>query len=162
MEAARDAEPATSMRSRVAVFILGDQRYALPLSAVERVVRVVEVTPLPQAPDIVLGVVNVQGRVVPVVNLRRRFRLPERAIALTDQLVIAHTTRRPVALVVDAVTGVLEYSGREAVGARDIVPGMEYVEGVVKLADGLVLIHDLDRFLSLDEVTALDRAIESA
>jgi purine-binding chemotaxis protein CheW len=150
------------MQSRVAVFTLGDQRYALPLSTVERVVRVVEVTPLPQAPDIVLGVVNVQGRVIPVVNPRRRFRLPERDIALTDQLVIAHTTRRPVALVVDAVTGVLEYSGREAVGARDIVPGMEYVEGVVKLADGLVLIHDLDRFLSLDEVTALDRAIESA
>jgi purine-binding chemotaxis protein CheW len=150
------------MQSRVAVFTLGDQRYALPLSTVERVVRVVEVTPLPQAPDIVLGVVNVQGRVIPVVNPRRRFRLPERGIALTDQLVIAHTTRRPVALVVDAVTGVLEYSGREAVGARDIVPGMEYVEGVVKLADGLVLIHDLDRFLSLDEVTALDRAIESA
>lgn len=162
MEAARDAEPATSMRSRVVVFTLGDQRYALPLSTVERVVRVVEVTPLPQAPDIVLGVVNVQGRVIPVVNPRPRFRLPERGIALTDQLVIAHTTRRPVALVVDAVTGVLEYSGREAVGARDIVPGVEYVEGVVKLADGLVLIHDLDRFLSLDEVRALDRAIESA
>jgi len=162
MEAARDAEPTTNMQSRVAVFTLGDQRYALPLSAVERVVRVVEVTPLPQAPDIVLGVVNVQGRVIPVVNPRRRFRLPERDIALTDQLVIAHTTRRPVALVVDAVTGVLEYSAREVVGARDIVPGTEYVEGVVKLADGLVLIHDLDRFLSLDEVTALDRAIESA
>jgi purine-binding chemotaxis protein CheW len=162
MEAVRDAEATTNTQGRVAVFTLGDQRYALPLSTVERVVRVVEVTPLPQAPDIVLGVVNVQGRVIPVVNPRRRFRLPERDIALTDQLVIAHTTRRPVALVVDAVTGVLEYSGREAVGARDIVPGMEYVEGVVKLADGLVLIHDLDRFLSLDEVTALDRAIESA
>jgi purine-binding chemotaxis protein CheW len=162
MEAVRDAEATTNMQGRVAVFTLGDQRYALPLSTVERVVRVVEVTPLPQAPDIVLGVVNVQGRVIPVVNPRRRFRLPERDIALTDQLVIAHTTRRPVALVVDAVTGVLEYSGREAVGARDIVPGVEYVEGVVKLADGLVLIHDLDRFLSLDEVTALDRAIESA
>ena len=161
MEAARDAEATTNMQGRVAVFTLGDQRYALPLSAVERVVRVVEVTPLPQAPDIVLGVVNVQGRIIPVVNPRRRFRLPERDIALSDQLVIAHTTRRPVALVVDAVTGVLEYSGREAVGARDIVPGMEYVEGVVKMADGLVLIHDLDRFLSLDEVTALDRAIES-
>jgi purine-binding chemotaxis protein CheW len=162
MEAVRDAEATTNTQGRVAVFTLGDQRYALPLSTVERVVRVVEVTPLPQAPDIVLGVVNVQGRVIPVVNPRRRFRLPERDIALSDQLVIAHTTRRPVALVVDAVTGVLEYSGREAVGARDIVPGMEYVEGVVKLADGLVLIHDLDRFLSLDEVTALDRAIESA
>ena len=147
---------------QLVVFTLDDRRYALPLSAVERVVRMVDLTPLPRAPDIVLGVVNVQGRVIPVLDLRRRFRLPERDIALADQLVIARTARRPVALVADAATGVLEYSAREAVGARDIVPGVEYVEGVVKLADGLVLIHDLDRFLSLDEETALDQAIEGA
>jgi purine-binding chemotaxis protein CheW len=101
----------------------------------------------------------VQGRVVPVVDLRRRFRLPERDFALADQLLIARTARRPVALAADAVTGVLEYSAREAVGAQDIVPGIEYVEGVVKLPDGLVLIHDLDKFLSLDEARALDEAI---
>ncbi len=148
--------------SQLVVFALSDQRYGLPLSAVERVVRVVGVTALPKAPDIVLGVVNVQGRIIPVINLRRRFRLPEREIALTDQLVVAHTARRPVALAADAVTGVLEYSAREAAGARDIVPGIEYVEGVVKLADGLVLIHDLDKFLSLEEEAALDRAIEGA
>ena len=147
---------------QLVVFTLDDRRYGLPLAAVERVVRMVDLTPLPRAPDIVLGVVNVQGRVIPVVDLRRRFRLPERDIALADQLVIARTARRPVALVADAATGVLEYSAREAVGARDIVPGVEYVESVVKLADGLVLIHDLDRFLSLDEKTALDRAIEGA
>lgn len=144
------------------VFALDDRRYGLPLSVVERVVRMVDVTPLPQAPEIVLGVVNVQGRVVPVLNLRRRFRLPERDLAFTDQLVIARTARRRVALAVDAATGVLEYATRQAVGARDIVPGIEYVEGVVKLADGLVLIHDLDEFLSLDEETVLDRAIGGA
>jgi len=151
-----------SIQHRVVVFTLGDQRYGLPLHAVERVVRMVDVTPLPRAPDIVLGVVNVQGRVIPVVNPRRRFRLPERDISLTEQLVIAHATRRPVALVVDAVSGVLEYSAEEAVGARDIAPGIEHVKGVVKLADGLLLIHDLDKFLSLEEETALDRAIEGA
>jgi purine-binding chemotaxis protein CheW len=129
---------------------------------VERVVRMVDVTPLPQAPEIVLGVVNVQGRVVPVLGLRQRFRLPERDFTLTDQLVIARTAVRPVALAADAVTGVLEYSARQVVGARDIVPGIEYVEGVVKLADGLVLIHDLGKFLSLDEETVLDRAIGGA
>lgn len=144
------------------LFALDDRRYGLPLSVVERVVRMVDVTPLPQAPEIVLGVVNVQGRVVPVLNLRRRFRLPERDLALTDQLVIARTARRRVALAVDATAGVLEYSARQAVGARDIVPGIEYVEGVVKLADGLVLIHDLDEFLSLDEETVLDRAVGGA
>ena len=148
--------------AQLVVFTLDDRRYGLALSAVERAVRMVDVTPLPQAPQIVLGVVNVQGRVVPVVNLRRRFRLPERDFALADQLLIARTARRPVALAADAVTGVLEYSAQEAAGARDIVPGIEYVEGVVKLPDGLVLIHDLDRFLSLEEEAALGRAIEDA
>ena len=148
--------------AQLVVFTLDDRRYGLALSAVERAVRMVDVTPLPQAPQIVLGVVNVQGRVVPVVNLRRRFRLPERDFALADQLLIARTARRPVALAADAVTGVLEYSAQEAAGAPDIVPGIEYVEGVVKLPDGLVLIHDLDRFLSLEEEAALGRAIEDA
>jgi purine-binding chemotaxis protein CheW len=148
--------------SRVVVFTLGDQRYGLSLSAVERVVHMVQVTPLPRAPAIVLGVVNVRGRVIPVLNLRRRFRLPERDFALTDRLVIARTARRPVALVADEVAGVLEYSALQIVEARDIVPGVEYTEGVVKLADGLILIHDLDSFLSLEEDAALEQSIDGA
>jgi purine-binding chemotaxis protein CheW len=148
--------------SRVVVFTLGDQRYGLSLSAVERVVHMVQVTPLPRAPAIVLGVVNVRGRVIPVLNLRRRFRLPERDFALTDRLVIARTARRPVALVADEVAGVLEYSALQIVEARDIVPGVEYTEGVVKLADGLILIHDLDSFLSLEEEAALEQSIDGA
>jgi purine-binding chemotaxis protein CheW len=145
---------------RLVVFSLDGQRYALALAAVEKVVRAVEVTRLPKAPDIVLGIINMQGRVIPLINVRRRFRLPEREMALADQIVIARTARRPVALVVDAVTGVLEYPEREAVVARDILPDVEYVEGVVKLEDGLILIHDLDRFLSLEEETSLDQALE--
>lgn len=147
------------MDNRLVIFILNGQRYALYLSAVERVVRAVEVTPLPKAPDIVCGIVNVQGRVIPVFNLRRRFHLPEREIAPSDQLIIAHARRRPVALAADAVSGVLEYSERLAVSAEDILPGAEHLEGVVKLEEGLVLIHDLERFLSLDEEAALERAL---
>lgn len=145
---------------RLMVFSLDGQCYALALAAVEKVVRAVEVTRLPKAPDIVLGIVNVQGRVIPVINVRRRFRLPEREMALTDQIVIAHTARRAVALVVDAVTGVLEYPEQGAVAAQDILPDAEYIEGVVKLKDGLILIHNLDQFLSLEEETSLHRALE--
>lgn len=137
-------------------------RIALPLSDVERVIRAVYVTPLPGAPAIVSGVVNVQGRVIPVVNMRRRFRLPEREMALTDRLVIAHTAQRPVALVADSVSGVLEHAAPDCVDAETILPGLEYVDGVVKLDDGLILIHDLDRFLSLDEAEALDRVMAAA
>jgi len=145
----------------IVLFTLGEERYALHLSAVERVVRAVEITLLPKAPEIVLGVINVQGRIVPVVNIRRRFRLSERELKLSDQIVIARTSRRTVALVVDAVGGVTELSGKEIVLPEEIVPQMQYVEGVVKLEDGLVLIHDLDRFLSLNEEITLDVAMNA-
>ena len=147
---------------QIVVFSLDRRRYGLALSAVERVVRMVDITPLPRAPALVLGIINVQGRVIPVVNPRRRFRLPERNFELSDLLVIARTARRAVALVVDTVSGVLEYSLDDAVRAHEIVPGMEHVEGVVKLSVGLVLIHDLDRFLSLEEEQALDAAMGAA
>jgi len=141
------------------VFTLDEQRYALLLSAVARVVPVVEITPLPKAPAIVLGVVNVQGRILPVVNLRGRFHLPERELRLSDQCIIARTLTRTVALVVDRVSGVLEVSDQAVIAAEQILPSMTYVAGVVKLEDGMVLIHDLDQLLSLDEEEALDQAL---
>ena len=74
---------------QLVVFNMDEQRYALQLATVERVVRMVEVTLLPQAPKIVLGVINAQGRIIPVVDIRRRFRLPARDIHLSDHLLIA-------------------------------------------------------------------------
>lgn len=143
------------------VFLLGNRQYALALSAVERVVRMVDITPLPHAPAIVSGVINMQGRIIPVVDPRRLFRLPERAVELSDMLVIARAARRTVALVVDRVSDVLQYAAQEVLGLQDILPGSEGVMGVVTLHDGLVLIYDLDRFLSLDEDHALNAALEA-
>lgn len=144
------------------VFALDDQRYALHLSAVDRVVRMVDITALPNTPEIVLGVINVKGRVIPVVNVRRRFQLPDREIALTDQLVIAHTAaHRPVALVANSVIGTLEYPAPNFVEAERIFPGIEHLDGVAKFEDGLIFIHSIARFLSLDEVRSLDQAISA-
>jgi purine-binding chemotaxis protein CheW len=146
----------------IVVFALEGQRIGLPLGTVERVVRVVEVTRLPKAPQIVHGLINVQGRIVPVVNTRKRFGMLEREVALSDQFLIARTATRTLAMLVDMVTGVVECNERDFVTAEAIVPGMEYVQGIVKLADGIVLIHDLDTFLSLEEQQSLDEAIGNA
>lgn len=144
---------------QLVVFCLDEQRYALPLAAVERTVHAVEVTPLPDAPPIVLGVIDVQGRVLPVLNIRRRFRLPEREVSPVDQFLIAQTVRRTVALAIDEAQGVIERPESAIVNPAQIVPGLEQIQGVVKLDDGLVLIHDLEKFLSLDEAHALDQAM---
>ena len=147
---------------QLVVFALDDGAYALRLATVEQVVRMVSVTPLPKAPAIVLGVVNVRGRIIPVFDVRRRFQQPAREIAVTDQLIIARTARRAVALAADTVIGIHEYPDATVVEAERVLPGLEYVEGVVKLADGLVLIHDLEQFLSLDEEESLQRALPAA
>jgi purine-binding chemotaxis protein CheW len=145
---------------QLVVFTMDEQRYALQLAAVESVVRMVEVTLLPQAPQIVLGVINAQGRIIPVVDIRRRFRLPARDIRLSDHLLIARTARRTVALALDAVTGIVEGSAQAVITAEEILPGLEYVEGVIKLEDGLILIHDLDTLLSLEEEQTLAAALQ--
>jgi purine-binding chemotaxis protein CheW len=140
-------------------FTLDDWRCALELSTVERVYRAVAVTPLPDAPDIVLGVVSVRGIVLPVVDIRRRFRLPEKNLTPDDRLIIARSTGCLVALVVDDVTDVVECAEKDITSPSAIVPGMEYVEGVARLKDGMILIHDLARFLSLEEKAVLEQAL---
>lgn len=144
------------------VFKLDAQGYALYLSVVEKVVRAAEITPLPKAPEIVLGVVNWQGRVVPVVNMRARFGLTAREIDLADRFIFARTRKRVVALIADSVDGVVSRSREDITSPECIVPGIEYIDGVAKIEDGLLLIHDLDKFLSLEEEKALYRALKSA
>jgi len=141
------------------VFTLDGLRYALRLAAVERIVRAVEITPLPKAPEIVLGVINVRGEIIPVVNVRRRFRLPERELDLTDQLMIARTAKRKVALVVDAVTELIPCAEGQISEAETVLPSIEYVEGVARMRDGLIFVHDLDSFLSLEEEQILEETI---
>ena len=74
-------------------FDLAGQHYGVNLAAVERIVHVVEVAPLPQAPSIVLGVINFSGRIIPVVDLRRRFRLSGKEVGLYDSFLFRKFTK---------------------------------------------------------------------
>jgi purine-binding chemotaxis protein CheW len=129
------------------------------LAAVERIVRAAQITPLPLAPTIILGALNLAGAVLPVFNVRRRFRLPERDIEPQDQFLIARTVHRTVVLVIDHAQGVLELPATAAVDAASITPARGQFSGVLRLEDGLVLIHDLELFLSPDEAHGLDVAL---
>ena len=145
--------------NHIVLFTLDEPRYALPLSAVERVVRAVEITPLPKAPEIVLGAIDAQGRVIPVVDVRKRFRLPAREMNVDDRFIIARTSRRLVSLAVDSVAGIRTLADGEVVSAEQALPFAEYLHGVAKMEDGIVLIYDLEQFLLLDEERVLDAAL---
>jgi purine-binding chemotaxis protein CheW len=141
------------------IFSLDDQRYALDLASVQRSIRVVAVTPLPEAPPIVLGIIDLGGVILPVIDIRKRFNHQPREVRLSDHLVVAETGKRTVALLVDETNGVIEATLGSVAPADEILPGLGLVNGAMKLEDGLILIHDLERLLSLEEETAIDRAL---
>jgi purine-binding chemotaxis protein CheW len=140
-------------------FTLDGGRYALHLPVVARVVRAVEISPLPGAPDIVLGIINVHGRVVPVMDVRARFRLPARDLDPDQQMILARTRAREVVFVVDSVSGVVECPDDLVVAPAEVAGDVAYVAGIAKLEDGLTLIHDLETFLSPEEEQALNEAL---
>jgi purine-binding chemotaxis protein CheW len=142
------------------IFNLDEQRYGLRLSAVERVVRAAAITPLPQAPDLVLGILDLQGEVIPVINLRKRFRLPERETRSDDQFIVARTGTIRLALLVDSTEGVLELSDLTLTAPDRIVTGLNYLEAVTRTAEGLILIHDLETLLFPAERELIIAALE--
>lgn len=144
---------------RFVLFALERGRYALRLETVERVVPSLELTPLPNSPEIVLGVFSLGGQIIPVMNLRRRFGLPERELQLTDCFVVASAADRVVALVVDDTMGIVEVPPTEIVPVSAFMGELPQIAGVIRLRSDIVLIHDLARFLSLDEARKLDSAL---
>ena len=148
-----------SISNQLLVFHLDAQRYAISLTGVMRVIPAVEITVLPNAPVLLLGVINVAGTILPVLNLRRRFRLEDKAVSPSDQFLIVRTRQQTVVLVIDHAAGVIEQPIHDVAETAGIVPGIEHVQGLIKLPDGLVLLHDLEKILSVDEARSLEETI---
>ncbi|MGE4093662.1 MAG: chemotaxis protein CheW [Candidatus Binatia bacterium] len=144
------------------IFTLDEQRYALPLHEVERIIPAVYVTPLPNAPTIVSGIITVQGNILPVLNLRCRLQCPARDLDPTQQFILVTTPRRRIALIVDTVVSVHTVPSQAITNREKILPGLKQVAGVFPQDDGIMFIYDLDTCLSLDEEQILDAALRAA
>jgi purine-binding chemotaxis protein CheW len=143
------------------VFEVGGQRYGLPAADVRELLRAVTLTPLPQAPAIVEGVINVRGVLVPVLDIRGRFHLPPKPPEPTDHLIVARAGGRLVALRVDRAVELTRLEPAAVERAEAVVPGVAYVAHMAKLPDGLVLVHDLKTFLSQAEAAELAEAMSA-
>jgi purine-binding chemotaxis protein CheW len=149
----------TKGTNKIVLFSLEEPRYALCLSAVERVIRSVEITPLPKAPKIVSGVINLQGEIIPVIDIRKLFHLPTHKLNSEDQFIIARTSTRLVALAVDSVIGVSELTDHQVIDADKALPFADYLSGVTIIENNIILINDLENFLSLNEQKSLEKAL---
>lgn len=134
------------------------EEFAVDILSVQEINRMVEVTRVPKAPAFVEGVINLRGRIIPVLDLRRRFGMPEADRTVQSRIVVVNVGGRVVGLVVDSVSEVMRIERRAiepppSMGNR---PGAEFVQGIGRLHDRLLIVLDLNRLLTPAEHASLD------
>ncbi len=145
--------------SHYLVFTLAGKQFALPLEPVRRVVHAAAITMIPKAPEIVCGLVNYKGQILPVINISCRFHLPGHEIEPSQHFIIVNSKTRYFGLLADTVTGVIEEPVENVVEPQDIIVGIEFLAGAMKLEDSIILILDLDKLLTHEEEIALKAAV---
>lgn len=144
----------------VLIFDVERQRHGLLLADVVEVLPAFTIVPLPNAPRVIQGVLDLRGTLVPVIDVRQRFGMPAKRLEASDHFVITRATGRAIALRIDRASELRQVAGDLVEDARRAVAQTTYVAGVCKLPDGLVLLYDLAAFLSETEHGDLERAME--
>ncbi len=139
--------------STLVLFRLGDVDYALPLDRVVEILRMVAITPVPESPRAVAGVIDLRGRVIPVLDLRRRLGMADRPYDLRTPILVAEHDGRVVGLVADEVVQMLPVPAEEIDGPETLGRPAPAVEAVARPGGRLVLVLDLAAVCDvLDEV----------
>jgi len=128
------------------VFRIDSQRFAIRLENVEKVIRAIELIKVPESLDYLIGLINMEGRILPVFDLRKRFFLPSKEMDIDDRLLISSAATGTIAVIVDSVEGIVEFSSQQIYSAKSIFPKMDYyIEGVWKDGDDTAIIYDVDK-----------------
>lgn len=137
---------------------LAREEFAVDILSVQEINRMVEITRVPKAPPFVEGVINLRGRIIPVLDLRRRFGVPDAARTARSRIVVVNVRGRVVGLIVDSVTEVLRIPRAtvEPPPSLGASTGAEFVQGVGRINDRLLTLLDLNRLLTPAEGGALD------
>jgi len=145
---------------QLVVFQLGAELYGVEIARVHEIIRLQTVTRVPHAPAFVEGVINLRGKVIPVVDLRRRCGLPMADHTRASRIVVIEIGDQVVGIVVDGVSEVLRVNKGTIEPPSPVVAGIEsdYLHGIAKLPERLVILLNLDRVLARDERRALETA----
>jgi purine-binding chemotaxis protein CheW len=141
-------------------FHIGSEEFGLDILRVQEINRMVEITRVPNAPPFVSGVINLRGRVIPIVDLRERFGLAKKETDKNTRIIVVELKGRIVGFVVDSVQEVLRIPKRITEPPPAMVAGIgsEYITAVGKLEDRLLILIDLERILTSTEQEQLTAA----
>ncbi len=136
-------------------FNIGSEEFGVDILKVQEINRMVEITKVPQAPHYVEGVINLRGKVIPIVDLRKRFNLELKEYDKDTRIVVVDINGNILGMVVDSVSEVLRLPANTIEPPPEIVTGInsEYIKGVAKLEDRLLIFLDLSKVIDISEMS---------
>ena len=141
-------------------FTIGDSRFGVDLGAVQEVLPAVALTQLPGAPEVIYGLMNLRGRVLPVVDLSFRFWRIRTNLLPSHRFIVVQTAERTIALSVESVGEIMEYDHDSVESRGSVHVGSQLMKGVIRDEEGLVLLHDIGSCLTRYEEDILSTAMQ--
>jgi purine-binding chemotaxis protein CheW len=150
--------------SEVLVFVLGREEYGVDILKVQEIRGYEKVTPIPAAPEYLKGVVNLRGIIVPVIDLRVKFGMPDPRYDAFTVVVILRLARRVIGVVVDGVSDVMALRAQDVKPAPQLGSVVEssFIEGLGTGGDRMVLLLDIEKLLSSGELNLLNQVTSTA
>ena len=142
---------------QLVTFDIGDEEFGVDILKVQEINRMLGITRVPRTPDFVEGVINLRGKIIPVIDLRKRFKMDGKDSDKHTRIVVVEIDQKIVGFIVDTVSEVLRISSSTVEPPPPIVAGIdsEYISGVGKLEDRLLLLLDLNKLLTDNEMNML-------
>ena len=144
---------------QLVTFSIGEEEFGVDILKVQEIIRTMEITKVPRAQAFVEGVINLRGKVIPIIDLRRRFGLVSKTHDKHTRIIVIEISNMIVGFVVDSVSEVLRIPSGTVEPPPPVVAGLdsEYISGVGKLQDRLLILLDLDKLLSSEDIEALSQ-----
>jgi purine-binding chemotaxis protein CheW len=152
------------MEIQFVIFKLDKESFGVEISTVESIIKMQTITRMPQAPQFIEGITNLRGRILPVIDLRKRFNIPQIDITKETRMVVVNLNNTTVGMVVDSVDEVLRINDETIVPAPSIAVSVDaqFIRGIAKTGQSLVILLDLFKVLDTEEVSMLRTAGEPA
>ncbi|MGI6552553.1 MAG: chemotaxis protein CheW [Clostridia bacterium] len=148
---------------QLVVFQLAGETYGIEISAVHEIIRLQSITKVPRTPDFVEGVINLRGKIIPVIDLRKRFQLPLEKETPHTRIIVVEVTGVTVGMIVDSVSEVLRLPAANIEPPPPAISGgidTDYLRGVGKWQEKLIILLDLDRVLNKKEQKELENHVQ--
>lgn len=148
---------------QLVVFDLNEEAYGVDIGAVREIIRMQEITKVPRTPEFIEGVINLRGKVIPVIDLRARFSMPSTEQTDEHRIVVVDVEGQDIGMVVDSVTEVsrVPQSSIEPPSAVITTDDSGYLTGIVKTDEKLIILLDIAKVISADEFGEVEELADS-